>query len=128
MDHNTVLQSGNSVLYGDTNPVQRFTMTNNIVPGQRVGHHGRRHLAGQRHDCHLLPERDVPAGCLGGMCRYYLPDRQLLPGEHGRRRLRQPGRRRLPPVRRSLYRNAALDGTDVGANIDTILAATAGVK
>ena len=28
----------------------------------------------------------------------------------------------------SPYRNAALDGTDVGANIDTILAATAGVK
>ncbi len=102
VDHNTVLQDGNSVLYADTNPVQRLHDDQQHRAGQRVGHHGRRHLAGQRHDCHLLPELDVPARRLGGWDVLDLPDRQLLPGEHGRRRLR-----RTWPAATTTWRRAA---------------------
>lgn len=128
VDHNTILQDGYSVLYADTNPVQQFTMTNNIVPDHSWAIMGGGTAPGNSTIATFFPNGTFLRGAWVGSNPWIYPTGNYYPAnmtEVGFVNM-SAGDYRLSAT--SLYRNAALDGTDVGANMDTVLAATAGVK
>ncbi len=127
VDHNTIIQDGNSVLYADTNAVEQFVMTNNIAADNLYGIMGGGSSPGNGTIATYFPNSTFLRGIWAG-APYYYPTGNFYPAsmqDVGFVDLAN-GNYRLAST--SLYRNAALDGTDVGANIDVILAATAGVQ
>jgi hypothetical protein len=128
VDHNTVLQDGYSVLYADSNPVQGFTMTNNIVPDNAWAIMGGGTSPGNNTIATFFPNATFLRGVWAAAPSWIYPTGNYYPAsmsDVGFVNL-AGGDYHLAPT--SPYRNAALDGTDVGANIDAVLAATAGVK
>ena len=127
VDHNTIIQDGNSVLYADTNPVQQFTMTNNIAPDNNWAIMGGGTSPGNGTIAAYFPNSTFLRGIWAAAPSCY-PTGNYYPASMSAVGFVNlaGGDYRLSAS--SIYRNAALDGTDVGANIDAILAATAGVK
>jgi hypothetical protein len=128
VDHNTIIQDGYSVLYADTNPVQQFTMTNNIAPDYSWAIMGGGTSPGNGTITAFFPNSTFLRGVWAGSNSAIYPTGNYFPAS-----LTAVGFVNLAGgdyhlSSGSLYRNAGLDGTDVGANIDKILAATAGVK
>ncbi|MBS1817921.1 MAG: carbohydrate-binding protein [Acidobacteria bacterium] len=128
VDHNTILQSGSSVLYADTNPVQQFTMTNNIAPDNAWAIMGGGASPGNGTIKTYFPGSMFLRGVWAGSNPGYYPTGNFYPANMDAVGFvdLKGGDYHLAPS--SLYRNAALDGADAGANIDAVRAATAGVK
>lgn len=127
VDHNTIVEGGNSVLYADTNPVQQFTMTNNIAPDNAWAIMGGGTAPGNGTIATFFPNSTFLRGIWAGSNAGYYPTGNYYPSNLAGVGFVDlaGGDYRLSST--SSYRNTALDGTDVGANIDAILAATAGV-
>jgi hypothetical protein len=128
VDHNTILQDGYSALYADTNPVQQFKMTNNIVPDNSWAIMGGGTAPGNSTIASFFPNGTFLRGVWAGSNPSIYPTGNYYPANLAAVGfVNMPGGDyRLSPT--SIYRGAALDGTDVGANIDVILSRTAGVK
>ena len=92
VDHNTVIQDGYSVLYADTNPVQQFTMTNNIAPDNSWAIMGGGTAPGNGTIAAFFPNSTFLRGALGGIAFLVLSDRELLPVEPVGRRLSSTSR------------------------------------
>jgi len=128
VDHNTIIQDGNSVLYGYTTPVEQFTMTNNIAPDHAWAIMGGGTAPGNSTIATFFPNGIFLRGIWAGSNPSIYPTGNYYPASLGAVGFVNlaGGDYHLSPT--SIYRGAALDGTDVGANVDVILAATAGVK
>ncbi len=139
IDHNTIFQSG-SITEADEGPTTGFTFTNNIMQRNGFGIHGGNKHEGVSTINYYFPNslisRNVIAGVtavVGQNCTNseqagcYPPD-NFYPAYSSFDGLfvnRAGGNYRL--ANGSPYKNAGTDGLDVGANIDALEAATAGV-
>ncbi len=128
VDHNTIVQDGYSVLYADTNAVQQFTMTNNIAPDYSWAIMGGGTAPGNGTIAAYFPNATFLRGAWAGSNPAWYPTGNYFPGSMSAVGFVDlaGGDYRLSTG--SLYRNGALDGTDVGANIDTLLTATGGLR
>ena len=127
VDHNTIIQDGNSVLYADTNAVQQFVMTNNIARDNLYGIMGGGTSPGNGTIAAYFPNSTFLRG-VWASAPYYYPTGNFYPANLSDVGFVDLAGGNYRLAASSIYRNAALDGTDVGANIDVILAATAGVQ
>jgi hypothetical protein len=128
VDHNTVIQDGYSVLYADTNPVQQFTMTNNIAPDNSWAIMGGGTGPGNGTIAAFFPNSTFLRGVWAGAPSSSYPTGNYYPSSLSAVGFVNLAGGDYHLSSTSLYRNAALDGADAGANIDAILSATAGVK
>ena len=78
VDHNTILQDGNSVLYADTNAVQQFTMTNNIAADNLYGIMGGGSSPGNGTIAAFFPNSTFLRGIWAG-APYYYPTGNFYP-------------------------------------------------
>ncbi len=127
-DHNTIIQDGASVVYADTNAVSQFTFTNNIAPDHAWAIMGGGTSPGNGTIATFFPSSTFLRGVWAGSNLGSYPTGNYYPPTLDAVGFMSLANRdyRLAPD--SPYRGSALDGTDVGANIDQVLAATAGVK
>lgn len=127
-DHNTVIQDGASVVYADTNAVQGFTMTNNIVPDNAWAIMGGGTSPGNGTIATFFPNATFLRGVFAGAPAWIYPTGNFYPASLGEVGFvdQTNGNYRLATT--SQFKNAGLDGKDVGADIDAVLAATSGVK
>jgi len=127
VDHNTILEDGGSVLYADTNAVQGFTMTSNIVPDNAWAIMGGGTSPGNGTIATYFPNGTFLRGVFAGSNPGYYPAGNFYPSSLAGVGFVDLAAGDYHLAAASPYRNAALDGTDVGANINAILTATAGV-
>ncbi|MGE0448693.1 MAG: carbohydrate-binding protein [Vicinamibacterales bacterium] len=127
VDHNTIIQDGYSVLYADTNPVQQFTMTNNIAPDNAWAIMGGGTSPGNGTIATYFPNGTFLRGVWAGSNPGTYPTGNYYPASLAAVGFVDAanGDYRLAPT--SIYTGAALDGTSVGADIDAIAAAVQGV-
>jgi len=128
VDHNTIIQDGYSVLYADTNPVQQFTMTNNIAPDNSWAIMGGGTAPGNGTIAAYFPNSTLLRGVWAAAPSSSYPSGNYYPSNLSAVGFVNLAGGDYHLASTSFYRNAALDGTDVGANLDAILSATAGVK
>jgi hypothetical protein len=128
VDHNTIIQDGSSVLYADTNAVQQFTMTNNIAPDNAWAIMGGGTSPGNGTIATYFPNSTFLRGVWAGSNAGYYPTGNYYPANLGAVGFADLVNGDYHLSSSSTYHNAALDGTDVGANIDVLTSATAGVQ
>lgn len=128
IDHNTIVQDGTSVIYADTNPVQQLTMTNNIAPDNAWAVMGGGTAPGNGTIATYFPNAIFLRGVWAGSNPRIYPTGNYYPSSVASIGFADAahGDYRLSPA--SLYRNGSLEGTDVGADIDALLAAVANVE
>lgn len=119
IDHNTVFSDGNSMVYAGGAQVSGFVFTNNIIPDNLWAVMGAATAEGSATLAAFYPgavfQRNV---IIGGQSTLY-PTNNYFPATVGQVGFVDPsGNFRLSTS--SPYRNAATDGTDIGANIPAI--------
>jgi hypothetical protein len=127
-DHNTIIQDGSSVVFADTNPTERFTMTSNIAPDYAWAIMGGGASPGNGTIATYFPNSTILRGIWAGSNPGWYPSGNFYPVSLGAVGFVDLAGGDYHLATTSPYRGAALDGTDVGADIDKVLTATAGVK
>jgi hypothetical protein len=124
VDHNTIIEDGTSVIYADTNPVQQFVATNNIAPDNAWAIMGGGTAPGVGTIRTYFPNSTWLDGIWATANPQWYPTGNYYPSSlvavgfvdlaGGNYRL----------AASSVYRGGATDGTDPGANLDQVVAAT----
>jgi hypothetical protein len=123
-DHNTVLQDGGSALYAGEPAAMGFIFTNNIVPDNSWAIMGGNTSPGNKSIVVYFPDGQFLDGIYAGSNPATYPVGNYYPAT-----MNDVGFVDLPGGNyrlgvNSTFKNAATDGTDVGANIDAVSAAT----
>jgi hypothetical protein len=128
VDHNTIIEDGNSVIYGDTNPVQQFVVTNNIAPDNNWAIMGGGTAPGNATISTYFPNSIWLDGVWATSNPQWYPTGNYYPASLSAVGFVNltAGDYHLAPT--SIYKGAASDGKDVGADIDAINTAVAGVN
>jgi len=123
VDHNTVLQDGWSALYGYGAQMTNFVFTNNIVPDYSWAIMGASVAPGNATVTAYFATGVFRGGIYAGSNPAIYPSGNYFPAAMSAVGFVDlaGGNYRLSST--SLYRNAAIDGTDVGCNIDALNAA-----
>jgi hypothetical protein len=123
VDHNTVFQS-DSIISAEGPPSARFVFINNITPHNRYGVKGDGAATGTDTLDKFFPRARFQKNVLvGGKAVLYPPD-NFFPASMNDVRFVDLAGGNFRLAHASPYRHAALDGTDIGADIDAIAAAT----
>lgn len=127
IDHNTVIQDGWTAVFPDGNPTVRFSLTNNIIPDYSWAIMGSGTAPGNGTIAQYYSNGQILDNILAGSSPSSYPTGNYYPSSLSSVGFvsMQSGDYTLAPT--SIYRNAAIDGTDVGCNIAAVTAATAGV-
>jgi hypothetical protein len=128
VDHNTIIQDGWSVVYAGDNAVQQLTLTNNIAPDYSWAIMGGGTSPGNGTIAKYFPNATILRGVWAGSNPGVYPTGNYYPANLSAVGFVDMANGDYHLAASSPYRNAALDGTDVGADIDAILTATAGVN
>lgn len=128
VDHNTVRQDGYTAVYADTNPVTAFTLTNNIIPDYSWAVMGPGTAPGNQTFRTFFPNGTYLSNVFAGSNAAVYPGGNYYPSGLNAVGFMNFAAGDLRLSTASSYKNAGIDGKDVGADIVAIGAATAGVK
>jgi hypothetical protein len=124
VDHNTVLENGNTTLYGDQNPTEQLVFTNNIVPDNNWAIMGSGTGPGNGTIAYYYPGGRFLGGVYAVGHASYYPAGNYYPASMADVGFVNliGGNYRLSAA--SPYKGAATDGKDVGCDMDALAAAT----
>jgi Carbohydrate binding module (family 6) len=123
-DHNTVMQDGWTALYADGVPTTGFVFTNNIIPDYSWAIMGGDASPGNGTIAAYFPGSIFSKGVFAGAPASSYPAGNYYPIDLASVGFVDLANRNYRLALGSPYRNAATDGSDVGCNVDAVIAAT----
>jgi hypothetical protein len=128
VDHNTVLQDGATAIFADANPTWSFTLTNNIIPDNAWALMGSGTAPGNGTIATYFPQSTVLGNIWAGSNPSTYPQGNFYPASMAAVGFTDLAGADYRLAQWSPYRKAALDGADVGCDLDILHSATAGVQ
>jgi hypothetical protein len=128
-DHNTVFNDGSSDVYADSGAIPGFTFTNNIMQNNAWAIMGGNAAPGNSTvTMYFSTGSLLQDNIIAGAPASSYPTGNFYPATMSGVGFVDPANGNYRLSSSSSYRGAATDGTDVGANIDAIAAATGSIR